>query len=201
MEYLNSIQAPDYVLVASNHVAASNIIQMKDDHNKMFKMSEKILLLCVGEAGDTMQFAEYIQKNLQLYKICDEYELFSTAAANFTRRNLTDYLWNWTLHHVNLLLAGYHEHEGPTLYYMDYLEALAKALFAAHSFGAFLTLSILDHYYKSSITHEEAVELLKKGLKELQICFILNLPSFSIRINNKDGIHELDTILPSKRSS
>ncbi len=35
----------------------------------MFKLSEKILLLCVGEAGDTVQFAEYIQKNVQLYKM------------------------------------------------------------------------------------------------------------------------------------
>lgn len=35
----------------------------------MFKLSEKILLLCVGEAGDTAQFAEYIQKNVQLYKM------------------------------------------------------------------------------------------------------------------------------------
>lgn len=39
------------------------------DHDKMFKMSEKILLLCVGEPGDTVQFAEYIQKNVQLYKM------------------------------------------------------------------------------------------------------------------------------------
>lgn len=39
------------------------------DHDKMFKLSEKILLLCVGEAGDTVQFAEYIQKNVQLYKM------------------------------------------------------------------------------------------------------------------------------------
>ncbi|KAK2500483.1 hypothetical protein MC885_005319 [Smutsia gigantea] len=69
MEYLIGIRGPDYVLVASDRVAASNIVQMKDDHDKMFKMSEKILLLCVGEAGDTVQFAEYIQKNVQLYKM------------------------------------------------------------------------------------------------------------------------------------
>ena len=35
----------------------------------MFKLSDNILLLCVGEAGDTVQFAEYIQKNVQLYKM------------------------------------------------------------------------------------------------------------------------------------
>ena len=35
----------------------------------MFKLSEKIVMLCCGETGDTVQFAEYIQKNLQLYKM------------------------------------------------------------------------------------------------------------------------------------
>lgn len=48
---------------------ALNVIFLCLDHDKMFKMSEKILLLCVGEAGDTVQFAEYIQKNVQLYKM------------------------------------------------------------------------------------------------------------------------------------
>lgn len=42
---------------------------MPSDQDKMFKLSDKILLLCVGEAGDTVQFAEYIQKNIQLYKM------------------------------------------------------------------------------------------------------------------------------------
>uniref|UniRef100_A0A6I8N7M4 Proteasome subunit beta n=1 Tax=Ornithorhynchus anatinus TaxID=9258 RepID=A0A6I8N7M4_ORNAN len=167
MEYLIGIQGPDYILVASDRVAASSIVQMKDDHDKMFKMSEKILLLCVGEAGDTVQFAEYIQKNVQLYKMRNGYELSPTAAANFTRRNLADYLRSRTPYHVNLLLAGYDEHEGPALYYMDYLAALAKAPFAAHGYGAFLTLSILDRYYKPSITREEAIELLKKCLAEV----------------------------------
>ncbi|MGH0184069.1 UNVERIFIED_CONTAM: hypothetical protein FKN15_038804 [Acipenser sinensis] len=61
-------------------------------HDKMFKLSEKILMLCVGEAGDTVQFAEYIQKNVQLYKMRNGYELSPAAAANFTRKNLADYL-------------------------------------------------------------------------------------------------------------
>ncbi|KAG6929167.1 proteasome subunit beta 2, partial [Chelydra serpentina] len=201
MEYLIGIQGPDYILVASDTVAASSIVQMKRDHDKMFKMSEKILLLCVGEAGDTVQFAEYIQKNVQLYKMRNGYELSPTAAANFTRRNLADYLRSRTPYHVNLLLAGYDEHEGPALYYMDYLAALAKAPFAAHGYGAFLTLSILDRYYKPSITREEAMELLKKCLEELQKRFILNLPSFSVRFIDKDGIHEVDNIPFPKVSS
>ncbi|KAI1231232.1 Proteasome subunit beta type-2, partial [Lamprotornis superbus] len=200
MEYLIGIQGPDYVLVAADTVAATSIIQMKHDHDKMFKMSEKILLLCVGEPGDTVQFAEYIQKNVQLYKMRNGYELSPTAAANFTRRNLADYLRSRTPYHVNLLLAGYDDHEGPALYYMDYLAALAKAPFAAHGYGAFLTLSILDRYYKPGITREEAVELLKKCLEELQKRFILNLTSFNARFIDKEGIHEVDNIPLAKIS-
>ncbi|KAH0503237.1 Proteasome subunit beta type-2 [Microtus ochrogaster] len=202
MEYLIGIQGPDYVLVASDQVAASNIVQMKDaDHDKMFKMSEKILLLCVGEAGDTVQFAEYIQKNVQLYKMRNGYELSPTAAANFTRRNLADCLRSRTPYHVNLLLAGYDEHEGPALYYMDYLAALAKAPFAAHGYGAFLTLSILDRYYTPTISRERAVELLRKCLDELQKRFILNLPTFNVRVIDKNGIHNLENISFSKKGS
>lgn len=49
---------------------------------------------------------------------------------------------------MNLLLAGYDDTDGPGLYYMDYLSSLAKAPFAAHGYGAFLTLSILDRHYR-----------------------------------------------------
>lgn len=45
-----------------------------------------------GEAGDTVQFAEYIAKNIQLYKMRNGYELSPKAAANYTRRNLAEYL-------------------------------------------------------------------------------------------------------------
>jgi 20S proteasome subunit beta 4 len=45
-----------------------------------------------GESGDTTQFAEYIEKNIQLYKMRNGYELSPPAAANFTRRNLADSL-------------------------------------------------------------------------------------------------------------
>ncbi|KAK1153123.1 proteasome subunit beta type-2 [Acipenser oxyrinchus oxyrinchus] len=194
MEYLIGIQGQDFVLVAADTIAANSIIQMKHDHDKMFKLSEKILMLCVGEAGDTVQFAEYIQKNVQLYKMRNGYELSPAAAANFTRKNLADYLRSRTPYHVNLLLAGYDEQAGPALYYMDYMSALAKAPFAAHGYGAFLTLSILDRYYKPDLTRDEAVELLKMCLEELKQRFILSLPSFNVRLIDKDGIKDLEKL-------
>ena len=34
----------------------------------MYKMSDNLLMLVSGESGDTVQFAEYIAKNIQLYE-------------------------------------------------------------------------------------------------------------------------------------
>lgn len=45
-----------------------------------------------GEPGDTVQFAEYIAKNIQLYKMRNGYDLSPKAAATYTRRNLAEYL-------------------------------------------------------------------------------------------------------------
>ena len=62
------------------------------DYNKAFKLSDKMLMSVVGESGDTTQYAEFIAKNIQLYKMQNGYELSPKASANFTRRNLADYL-------------------------------------------------------------------------------------------------------------
>ena len=39
------------------------------DQDKMLTVSDSILMAVCGEAGDTIQFPEYISKNIQLYKI------------------------------------------------------------------------------------------------------------------------------------
>lgn len=62
------------------------------DYDKTYKLSDRLLMSVSGESGDTAQFAEYIAKNVQLYKMRNGYELSPSAATNFTRRNLADSL-------------------------------------------------------------------------------------------------------------
>lgn len=62
------------------------------DEQKIYKISDRLVMGVIGDLGDTTQFAEYISKNIQLYKMRNGYELGPTAAANFTRRNLAEYL-------------------------------------------------------------------------------------------------------------
>lgn len=103
-----------------------------------------------GESGDTTQFAEYIAKNIQLYKMRNGYELSPSAAAQFTRRNLADYLRSRSPYFVNLLLAGYDDLKGPELYFTDYMASCVKVPYACHGYGGFFSLSILDKYHSYS---------------------------------------------------
>ncbi|XP_076364835.1 proteasome subunit beta type-2-like [Tachypleus tridentatus] len=160
----------------------------------MYKLSDQLVMAASGEAGDTVQFAEFIEKNIQLYKMRNGYELSPSGAANFTRRNLMEYLRSRTPYLVNLLLAGYDKHTGPELYFMDYLATMAKVPYAAHGYGSFFTLSILDRYYRPDMTEEDAVALLEQCRLEIQKRFIVNLPSFKVRLVNKDGVHNLPDI-------
>ena len=102
---------------------------MKSDQDKFCQLSDKLVMAVSGESGDTTQFAEFIARNIQLYKMRNGYELSPTAAANYTRRQLADYLRSRTPYQVNLLLAGFDEESGkPELYMMDYLASMIKVV-------------------------------------------------------------------------
>lgn len=62
------------------------------DDDKMYKMSSNLVMAVSGEPGDTTQFAEYIAKNIQLYKMRNGYELAPSAAVHFTRHTLATHL-------------------------------------------------------------------------------------------------------------
>uniref|UniRef100_T1J2E8 Proteasome subunit beta n=1 Tax=Strigamia maritima TaxID=126957 RepID=T1J2E8_STRMM len=194
MECILAIQFDGFVIVASDTTSISSIVVIKTDEDKQYKLSEKLLMLVCGEEGDTVQFAEYISKNIQLYKMRNGYGLTPKAAAHFTRRNLADYLRSRTPYNTNILLAGYDEETGGELFFLDYLATLVKVPYAAHGFSSYFTLSVLDRYYRSNMTVEEAYDLVRKCAVELQKRFVVNLTAFKVRIVDKDGIRDLDNI-------
>jgi len=114
MECLIGMAFDDFVMVAADQTNARSIMVMKSDQNKFFNMSDRLVMAVSGESGDTNQFAEYIAKNIQLYKMRNGYELSPSAAANFTRRNLADNLRSRTPYSVNPLIAGFDVETDPT---------------------------------------------------------------------------------------
>ncbi|GLG92284.1 hypothetical protein R5R35_008418 [Gryllus longicercus] len=194
METLMGVTFRDFVLIAADMSNAHSVLLMKDDEDKLYRISSKLVMAVSGEAGDTTQFAEYIAKNVQLYKMRNGYELSPHATANFTRRNLADYLRSRSPYFVNMLLAGYDNETGPQLYFLDYLASLVKIPFAVHGYGGFFALTIMDRYHRPDMTVEEGYDLLKKCVREIQKRLVINQPNFKVQVVDKDGVRDLPPI-------
>jgi len=172
-----------------------SIISMKSDEEKIHKLSNNLAMGICGEAGDTTQFAEFIGKNIQLYRMRNGYQLSPEAAATYTRRNLADYLRSRTPYSVNMILGGFDE-TGSHLYFIDYLASMIKVPFIGHGYGSIFSLSILDKEHRPDMTKEEALALLMKCIKEIHTRLIINMPNFSVCIIDKDGVHKFNPITP-----
>jgi 20S proteasome alpha/beta subunit len=98
-------------------------------------------------SGDTIQFAEYVERNIRLYQIRNLYPLRPSAAASWIRRSLAESLRSRNAYSVNLLIGGYDlaDHK-PILYWIDYLGTVVEVPFAAHGYGSYFALSLLDRW-------------------------------------------------------
>jgi 20S proteasome subunit beta 4 len=91
-EVLLGITGKDFVLTAADSTSARSIVVQKRGEDKSRILNNTNVLLFSGESGDTVQFAEYIQRNIQLYKIRNGIDLGTKAIASYTRKELANSL-------------------------------------------------------------------------------------------------------------
>ncbi|KAF7251399.1 hypothetical protein EG68_08643 [Paragonimus skrjabini miyazakii] len=207
MECVIGLRTDNFCIVAADMRSSRSIVTMKHDQEKMFHFSTRTIAAVCGESGDTMQFAEFIQQNMQLYEIKNGnhegsdrptalgYELTPSGAANFTRSTLANALRSRNPYSVNMAIAGFDSKNGPELYYLDYLATLAKVPFVVHGYGSYMSLSVLDRNYRSDLTVDQAVDLLRLCVEEIQKRFIVNLDRYCVRLVNKEGISSLPDLI------
>ncbi|TPX66227.1 hypothetical protein CcCBS67573_g07902 [Chytriomyces confervae] len=192
-EVLLGITGKDFVLTASDDTCARGIVVQKRGEDKSRALNKNNLMLFTGEAGDTTQFAEYIQCNTQLYRIRNGMDLSTRAVSSYVRKELATSLRSRHPYTVNLLIGGVDPKTGtPELYWLDYLSSCVKLNYAAHGYASYFCMSTMDRYWKPELSVEEAISLLKKCLAELKVRFIGNLPNFVVKITDKDGIREIE---------
>jgi len=185
MEALFGIKCNDFVIIAADKHAAFSICQLKDDHDKIMLIDDNKLFAGCGPNGDVINFLEYIQKNIHLYQLRTHIQLGVKGAANFTRNQLATMLRK-NPHQVDLLVGGY-DKDGPHLYFMDYLASCNGVNKAAHGYGAYFALSIMDRYWRPDLTEEEGLDVIQKCIQEMATRFIINMSKFSIKVVDKNG--------------
>ncbi|KAF7318097.1 Proteasome subunit beta [Mycena chlorophos] len=193
METSFAITGKGYVIVAADTTAARSIVKMKTDEDKIKTLSPHLVMAYSGEPGDTLQFAEYVSRNIRLYAIRNLYALRPAAAAAWIRRALATSLRSRKAYSVNLLLGGYDTstHE-PKLYWVDYLGTMDEVPFGAHGYGSYFALSLLDRYHDPSASLEEGLATLKRCIDEVSKRLVVSPGTYKVKIVDKDGVREVE---------
>lgn len=100
MECLFGITGAGFTLLAADTISARSIVVMKGTEDKSRQLNAHTVMLYTGEPGDTVNFAEYIQRNIKLYGIRNGIELSPKATATFTRRELADSLRSRVIYQI-----------------------------------------------------------------------------------------------------
>ena len=186
MDTVIGIVGKDFVLLAADTTRARSIVVLKGDDDKIMHLDSHKLLGAAGETGDSHQFCEFIQKNINFNRFKSDVPLSTDATANFIRNQLAIAL-RQNPYAVNLLLGGY-DKTGPSLYFLDYLASMHKMKYAVHGHSGNFLLSILDKEYRDNLTVEQALTILRACVAELKIRFLINCPRFIVKVVDQNGI-------------
>lgn len=172
---------------------------MKSKEEKFRQLNDCAVMAYSGEPGDAVNFAEFVQRNVQLYGVRNEQELGVNAAANWTRRSLADSLRSRSPYQVNVLVGGVErDHLNPAamatprLYWIDYLAAMVEVPFAVHGYAAYFCTSILDRNWREDMSETEVLDLLRLCVQELKTRFIVNFPRLAVRIVRDGAVQTVE---------
>lgn len=179
-----------FTLIAADQSVARSIVVFKQNEDKIAVIEPNKLMACAGPVGDRVHFTEYISKNIQLYGLRTGITLSTHATAEFTRKQLAEALRKGP-YEVNLLIGGFDEKSGGELYYLDYLGSLHPVKFGAHGYASYFAYSMFDRYYKPDCSIEEAKDLIKLIVKELELRFVLKFGPIMLKVADKDGCREI----------
>jgi 20S proteasome subunit beta 4 len=87
-DFLCGIRGKDFVMVCSDTSAVQSVVTMKQDEDKLVPVDSHRLFAISGEAGDRVNFSEYIIANVRLYALRNDSTLSTKAIANYTRSEL-----------------------------------------------------------------------------------------------------------------
>lgn len=194
MDIILGIKVLDATIIATSKAATRGISVLKDTDDKTRQLNTHNLIAYTGESGDTVQFAEYVQANIQLYSMREnDLELSPKATASFVRNQLANSIRSRKPYQVSVLIGGFDTKTStPSLNWIDYLGTQVELPYGAHGYAAFYCTSLFDRHYRPDMNLEEGLKLLKLSLQELEKRMPIDFKGVYVKVVDKDGVRNLD---------
>lgn len=88
MDFFVGIRGKDFVMLCCDTSAVHSIISIKQDEDKIIPIDTHKVFCIAGEAGDRVNFTEYVIANVKLYALRNGTQLSTKAVAAYTRGEL-----------------------------------------------------------------------------------------------------------------
>lgn len=174
-------------MVCCDTAAVQSVVSIKQDLDKIIPVDSHKVFVIAGESGDRVQFSEFIIANVKLYALRNGTQLSTKAVANYARGEMAAALRKGP-YYCNLLIAGFDEKVGPSLYWMDYLGTLAAIKTGGTGYGSYFALSLFDKLWHPDVTQDEALIMVEKAVAEVRQRCAIAPPKFLVKVVDKDGI-------------
>ena len=134
MECVIGLVGGDFAMIACDMNAGRSIMVFNQEADRIMEMDSHKLLGVCGDPADCVNEPEFFQKNLNLYALRNAEKKLSThATANYMRGEKSANLRKG-MKQVDMLLCGFDEGKGPSLYFIDYLASMQKLNEGAHGY-------------------------------------------------------------------
>mmetsp|Transcript_19059 Transcript_19059/g.38869 ORF Transcript_19059/g.38869 Transcript_19059/m.38869 type:complete len:194 (+) Transcript_19059:838-1419(+) len=193
MDSVISLVGKDFGLIAIDTNSPRSVIILKNDLNKYIEIGKNKFLAVSGHPGDVSQFTDFIQKSIQLHSLKIGIPLSTHAIANFIRKEVSFCLRKSPVK-INLILVGFDDSIGSSLYLIDYLGNLQRMNYCAQGHTSLLVFSLLDRHFQKEMNIEETIGLLVKCIGVIRNRFLINQPNFLIKIIDSKGCRGLGVL-------
>ena len=114
MDCIIGFTGKGFTLIGADQNAGRSIMIFQQDLDKIMHLDSHKLLGVAGDPADTVYEPEYLQKNLELYRLRNSVQLSTHATAHYIRGEKATNLRK-SMSQVDMLLGGYDAEAGPSL--------------------------------------------------------------------------------------
>ena len=148
------------------------------------------MLIISGDPGNIANFVDFVQKTLQLYSLKTGCSLSTHSIANFLKQELSQ-SFRKGVFNINLIIAGYDETIGVSLYYLDYTGNLQRMNHCVLGYASLFISSVLERNYRTKMGLKDAITLILKCINVLKKRFIINHSNYIVKIIDEKGSRAL----------
>jgi proteasome beta subunit len=153
----------DFVVLAADRRATAGSAVYHKAVRKIAKITDKAAMTISGLVADAQVLVENMRYIARDYEVSFGKPMSIKSMASTLSLILSTYLRVYPFI-VQLLLGGYDDVEGPSLYYLDLYGTVTREKYMATGSGSPVAFGVLETGFKENMSVEEAVDLAVKAV-------------------------------------